>query len=196
MCFNFFAVFTCFCNVKGTLWTSDNAPCFIGPQINLRVVTWSSKSSKISPLQRLLKHYTSPTVSLVVSSLDVMVAFRKFTLETNEIETFVDTVNFVMVCVNKLYKNELKFVNVEFLDGRDTLLVLKKKRNNRRNWLFECSQISSQEGQIRCLLITWSQFQFWIPTEETLNVCCLVCRLLVNHVKCLVGRQNLFSSYG
>ena len=53
-----------------------------------------------------------------VSSLDVIVAFRKSTLVTNKISVAVKSVNFVMSNVYNLCKNQMVYVNVEFFDGR------------------------------------------------------------------------------
>ena len=68
------------------------------------------------------------TASLVVSSLDVIIAFRKSKNVTNKISVLVKTVKFVMVNIYNVYKNQVGSANVELLAGKDTLVALFKMR--------------------------------------------------------------------
>ena len=79
------------------------------------------------PLELLFKQYTSPPASLV-RSLDVIVAFTKPTLVTKQLPVFLNILNFVTVSVNDLRNNHLNSVNVKSLDGKETLVVLFKKK--------------------------------------------------------------------
>ena len=66
--------------------------------------------------------------SLVASSLDVIVVFTSSTLVANEISVLVKTVTFVVGNVYNLCKKQWTSVNVEFLDGKDTPVVLFKTK--------------------------------------------------------------------
>ena len=79
-------------------------------------------------MQLLLKPYSSTIAFLVVSSIEVIVAFTKSTLETNKMSVRLKNVIFVVFNVYKLYKIQLVSLGVELLDGKDTPVVLFKTR--------------------------------------------------------------------
>ena len=70
----------------------------------------------------------APIASLVFTSLDLTVVFTKLTLEIDTISVRVKTVNFVIANVNNLCKNPLLSKIVDFLDGKETLVVLFKTK--------------------------------------------------------------------
>ena len=61
-------------------------------------------------------------------SLNVIVATTNSTLVLNKISVLVETVNFVMFIVYNPGKNQVLSVNVKYLDGRHTLVVLFERK--------------------------------------------------------------------
>ena len=140
-----------------------------------------------------VEKYTSPIALLVVSPLDVIVALAKSTCVSNRVAVLVETVNFVMVCVNPC-ENQMVIVNVKLLGGKKhtCYFTQNEKINVSDCWsVLESIEYLDSSEQRKCRLVNWSQFHCWVSAEESVRNCRLVRRFPEIHASSLVGRQRL-----